>query len=154
MRNALKPTAFALVFLGIAPVAARSCTCQRPDKDDQTRWGGNEMIVQAPEKRYREIRGVIKSADDNPTAEVLVEIFDEPAYLLDQSAGRKQPKQKRLRACVTSDDGSFCFRNLPSGKYELRASLSQGWDVTHVYVILDTTKGSREPIEVSLHVGT
>ncbi len=102
--------------------------------------------------RYREMTGVVNSSI--PEAGVLVEVFDNPGYLLDESRRGSHPEQKRLRACVTGDDGSFCFRNLPSGKYELRASVSAGWDVTHVYIIIDRKSGSKESIDVWLHIGT
>jgi hypothetical protein len=154
MTNARQLCTLGLLFASIAPVSASPCKCRRPEKGDQTRWGGNEMIVQVPEKHYREVAGVIESGDNNPTTEILVEVYDNPAYLLDGSAVGSHPNQKLLRACVTGDDGLFCFRNLPSGKYEIRASLSTGIDVTHVYAVVDTKHGSKEPIEVRLHVGT
>jgi hypothetical protein len=142
-----------LLLATIVPLSASRCSCHHPEKGDQTRCGGNEMVVEVPEKHYRELSGVIKLGSDT-SQEVLVEIFDNPEYLLHKPLPNGNPKQKRLRACVTSEDGSFCFRNLPSGKYELRASLSAGIDVTHVYAVVDTKNGSKEPIEVSLHVGT
>lgn len=154
MREARQFFTLAIIFVAIVPVSARDCRCRRPERGDQTRWGGNEVIVEAPEKHFRRMAGVIKLGDSGPVAGVLVEVFDNPGYLLDQSRAGSPPKQTRLRACVTSEDGSFCFRDVRSGSYELRASLSAGVDVTHVYAVIDAQSGSNEPIEVRLHLGT
>jgi hypothetical protein len=137
-----------------APVNPDECACRRPEKGDTTRRGGNMLVVQISKGKYRQLSGMVNLQGNGPRGGVLVEVFDNPGYLLDQSTVATRPDQKRLKACVTGADGRFCFRNLPSGEYELRASLDQGMDVTHVYVIVDRTGGSRKPIDVRLQVGT
>jgi len=94
--------------------------------------------------------------DGRPLEHALVEVFDHPEYLLDQSSSfkRDHPEQKRVAACRTGADGKFCLRNLPPGKYELRSSLSSGWDVTHVYVVLDKKAGQGKALHVRMELGT
>jgi hypothetical protein len=65
------------------------------------------------------------------------------SYLL-REGPLEAPKQKELAACVTAEDGKFCFRHLPPGKYELRASLNAGWNITHVYVVVDKKSQPKE----------
>ena len=102
---------------------------------------------------------------DIPLAEfnddVLVEVFDQPDYLICEWL-EKNPnnctttppdKQRRIAACVTRKDGTFCFSNLPPGKYELRLSKGAEWSPTHVLVKVDPQRGSSKPIEVRLNLG-
>lgn len=72
--------------------------------------------------------------------------WTEPGWLIREA--------KEMRARVTRDDGKFCIRNLHSGKYELRASVNAGIDVTHIYVVLDRKSGSNAPMVVLLQLGT
>jgi len=112
------------------------------------------LVVQVPEGHYRDLVGPVSIGEDMPVKDALVEVFDNPDYLLDEATMAHPPKQKRLRACITGTDGKFCMRNLPSGKYELRASVNAGIDVTHIYVVVDRKHGSTDPMVVRLQVGT
>jgi len=131
------------------------CKCHKPEKGDKTRRGANMLVIRKPEGQFRELVGIVgMQFADRPMEGALVEIFDKPDYLLSGKQWEDRPQQKRLRACVTSADGKFCFRGLPSGKYEIRVSKELGWNITHVYVELDQKHGKNEPIEASLSLGT
>jgi len=138
----------------IAPVVQGDCKCRQSAKDDKTRWGGNEAVTQVPEEHFRELKGVVSVFGDQPVENALAEVFDKPEYLLGNEPWDQRPTQNRLRECVTSPDGKFCFKDLPSGTYELRISRDPGWDVTHVYVVVDRKAGARKPIQVEMHIGT
>ena len=85
----------------------------------------------------------------------LVEVFDKPDYLVSDKPWAEKPEQKLLRNCVTSADGKFCFRGLPAGTYELRISKDQGWNVTHVYVVVDRKAAEKiEQLHITMHIGT
>ncbi len=144
-----------LACLLIAPSILGDCKCGPLDKNETTRWGGNEMIVVKEKGSFRKLQGRVQMFDDRPLENALVEIFDHPDYLLDTSHSRGDgpPEQKRLGACRTTGDGKFCFRDLPPGKYELRSSMGSGWNVTHVYVVLDG-QGKRDSLHVKMSVGT
>src|SRR5271163_1400218 len=131
-----------------------NCGCHNASADETTRSGGNIFIVEVEKAPRRTIAGTVSiGGDSGPLENALVEIFDNPNYLLDESNGHKNPKQKRIAACVTGKDGKFCF-SLPDGKYELRASLSVGINVTHIYVVVDLRKGKYLPLHVQLTLGT
>ncbi len=85
-----------------------------------------------------------------------MEVFTNPEYLLKHSFPTEAEKsnQKQVAACKTGPDGESCFKGLPSGKYELRSSIDGGWDVTHIYVIVDARKGEDQAIEVEMHLST
>lgn len=137
----------------VAPVLLGNCKCHHPEKGDSTRPGANMYIVQQEETPYRELKGTVELGGDHPLEDVLVEIFDQPEYLLKQF-GPPPASQKRLAACVTSEDGKFCFRHLAPGKYELRASSQAGVNVTHVYVVVNRRAGQTKELVVGMSVGT
>ncbi len=93
--------------------------------------------------------------DARPLEHVLVEIFDHPEYLLSDRSLQPatQVTQKRLAACLTSA-GKFCFRDLRSGKYELRSSLDGGWNISPVYVVVGKKAGKRKSLQVKMSVRT
>ena len=144
------------LFICLASAMAAKCKCKVADPKETTIWGGNQYVVLINEKPYRSIHGMVKlGADEEPTEKALVEIFTNPEHLLDESFRPENGEnQKRVRACITGADGKFCFDHLPAGKYELRVSISRGWDVTSEYVVVDPTQGQGGEIEVRLHIGT
>jgi hypothetical protein len=108
---------------------------------------------------YQELRGrVVVSGTGKPLAGTLVEVFTHPEYLLsNDSYARGKPEQRRVAACLTGNDGRFCFRDVPSGKYELRSSSSDtytGWNASQVYVIVDNDKGKSKELRVVMILGT
>jgi len=139
-----------------APSVLGDCECRRPDEGENTHWGGNQVVVFLEEKSYRKLEGTIDTYNRRPLEHALVEIFDHPEYLLDQSSSfkRDHPEQKKLAACQTGADGKFCFRGLPPGKYELRSSINSDWNVTHVYVVLDKKAGQGKALRVLMELGT
>ena len=95
--------------------------------------------------------------DDEPLSDVLVEIFDKPDHLLASYPQNEKLKreQRRIAACKTGADGRFCFQNIPKGKYEIRASVDSGWNVTHVWVLIDPhgRQAKKEDLRLSMSLG-
>jgi hypothetical protein len=106
---------------------------------------------------YEAVRGVVLIGDD-PASDVLIEIFNEPDYLLFGYPKHQelQKRQRRIAACKTGDDGRFCFPNVSKGKYEIRASIDSGFDVTHVWVQIDpqSSRAKKADIKVPIWAGT
>jgi hypothetical protein len=139
----------------IAPAVPGDCKCGKPEKEDKTRWGGNQSVVLVPEGHYRQISGIVEEAFANQKVkDALAEVFDKPEYLVGDKPWNERPQQNRLRACVTSSGGKFCFKDLPTGTYELRISRDSGWDVTHVYVVVDRGKGTNKMLHIRMQIGT
>ena len=81
----------------------------------------------------------------------LVEVFVSDGRIPTQ--GDEQPHQKRVAGCKTAEDGEFCFKGLPSGRYEVRSSVDNGWDVTHVVVTVDAKNGNSERLDLPMQLG-
>jgi hypothetical protein len=146
----------ALLLFGalLSPSVLSDCKCHHPEKNDTTRQGANQFVIYVEKKPYRGLEGTVQMYDDRTIENALVEVFDHPDYLLDENSLGNHPDQKRLAACRTAADGKFCFRTLPSGKYELRSSLDGGWNITHIYVVVDKKAGQTKKIEVVMSLGT
>jgi len=76
-------------------------------------------------------------------------------YLLGQGPETPEEKsrQQRRRACRTGADGKFRI-HAKAGKYELRLSLGEGWDVTSVYLVIDHKKDREAQVSIQMHLGT
>ena len=153
-------TLLVILLIGLTPFwqAPGSSRCQCKTSLEDTRQGANENVIFVERKKRHRLEGVVRNGGGDILPDVLVEVFDEPDYLLleyPESELRKK-KQKRLRGCVVGADGKFCFRDLPAGKYELRFSKDGGWNHTHVYVIvaLPGKKASKQKLDVSMSLGT
>ncbi len=150
----LMPVTALLACALAAPSVVGDCKCHRPEKDDKTRKGANEFVLDVEKETYRKLEGTVVGMGDSRLIEdALVEVFDHPEYLLGENPLADHPEQKRVAACHTSADGKFCFRGLPPGKYELRSSLESGWNITHIYVVVDK-KGQSKKMQVRMTLGT
>ncbi len=103
---------FMLGFFGNV-LSLKDCKCTKPHHTVMTRSGANEEIVQVERENYKVLRGVVEDANGEPMPDVLVEVLDNPEYLLlgyPENVRQKRP-QHRVAACITGSDGRFCFSN-------------------------------------------
>lgn len=132
-----------------------NCKCTTPAAGETTHQGGNEIVTFREHRIYKSVRGVVRDVNDEPVEGVLVEVFDHPEWLLSNPPANRM-EQHRIAACKTGADGSFCFENIPSGRYELRASKDAAWNPSHVYIVVNrrSRRSTRAGITVRLTVGT
>jgi len=146
----------AVASCSIAAVAAADCTCIKLQPAETTHYGGNMEPVFVEKKAYRALRGAVFAPNETRVTGVLIEIFTHPEYLLSHAiSSRGRPEQKRIAACRTGSKGEFCFTNIPDGRYELRSSkdTNKAWDVSRVYVIVDSTSGTQEELKIRMELG-
>ena len=135
------------------------CACRTAQRDQATREGGNELKVVVHEETYARATGVAEDWSAEPVAGTLVELFAaDPAIC---SAARQAlwpsdfpPSRMRRAACVADAAGGFCFRNIPDGCYELRASINAGVNPAHSFVRVSKRLGTAAPIALRLTLGT
>jgi hypothetical protein len=139
---------------------ARRCVCQKAGEHDRPH-GANEVVEYA-EKTVKSIKGrIVYSHDDSPADEVVVEIYEIP---MDKKLKTHEIalQHERRAACVTSRDGSFCFDDLPSGNYLVKAgtcNANAGMNEVYIRVKLDRGWWSRwfrpgREIKLGLTLGT
>ena len=156
------PALLTLILIFAFPFGGTSCRCSSAP-DEVTRWGGNHWIAYKQPGTYKTVSGkVVTSISDKAIEDALVEVFDNPAYLLcewkennrDKCTMTPAAQQRRVAACATGKDGRFCFRNIPAGEYELRVSKDGSWNVIHAYIVVDlnrrTHSNSGIVVEMSL----
>lgn len=151
-----------LLFVTIAVVpSGQTCSCRVASEDDLPH-GANEDIEYG-QRTVRNISGVVTYAFvEGTVGDVVVEIYDVADS--DRSFRPREliRERSRRKACVTASDGSFCFPDLPSGLYVLRAgtrSYNGGMNEVYMPVKLDRRwwtgwfRGSK-PIKLGLSPGT
>jgi hypothetical protein len=151
----------ALAILILTVPSGRICSCRIASGDDIPH-GANEDIEYA-ERTVKNISGLVRYAlVEGTIGDVVVEIYD-VAYV-DRKLRPRQIVGLRTRraACVTATDGKFCFPNLPSGKYVLRAgtrSFNGGMNEVYMRVNVDRRWWTgwlrrSKPITLGLSPGT
>jgi hypothetical protein len=106
--------------------------------------------------------GKISYSDHGPVDDVVVEIYEPTDAYPDFKNGQIIRANSRRAACVTASDGAFCFPDLPSGRYFLRAgtrSSQGGMNYTQMRVNLDRRWWTgwfrrAKPIKLELRPGT
>jgi hypothetical protein len=135
--------------------AFADCRCAPINNGEVTHWTGNrtELFISIEKVTYRQLKGkVLTSTNGAPFSGVLVEVFNNPDYLLPNHSFRRE-KQIRVAACRAGNNGNFCFADLSSGEYELRVSSDQRtveWNTSQVYVVVDREKGKRKDLIVAM----
>ena len=141
-----------LVCSGIPLQPRCCCTCELVANDVTTHGGWIREVLEG-EHVVSQIRGRTLLNGDIPEEGVLVEVFDNPDVALNQSSGKKKRTQKRVAACITKQEGEFCFRGIHPGKYELRSSKRER-NTTSVIVVLvrEGKRNQNQLIEVPISV--
>lgn len=159
MAKLLSFTILLLLAAGSSP--ERRCSCEKALERDLPH-GANETIEYS-EKTVKRITGrVAYEYDGHPVEDVVVEIYE-----ITQADKQVRPheiirRSKRKAACITPKDGSFCFPNMPSGWYLVRAgtrSANAGMNEVFIKVNVDRRWWSRwfrsdKKIELALTPGT
>ena len=100
--------------------SGRTCSCRAASEDDIAH-GANEDI-EYHERTVKNLEGTVSYQDDGARIpDVVVELYD-----VTDADRNLRPRQivglrSRRAACITGGDGTFCFPNVPSGLYVLRA---------------------------------
>lgn len=150
-----------LIALAAGSLPDRLCLCRKALEHDLPH-GANET-VEYSEKTVKRITGrVTYWYNSEPAKDMVVEIYE-----ITQADTKRKPheiimRRERRAACITSNDGSFCFPHLPSGRYLLRAgarSSNAGMNEVFMKVKLDRRWWSRwfrsgKDIELGLTAGT
>jgi protocatechuate 3,4-dioxygenase beta subunit len=117
---------------------------------------GHMTITVFDEKPVNRIQGRITDRLDRSVSNAKVYVWRWPRNVSDEyfPAGDRNfdEYKNRLAACETGEDGRFCFKGLPSGKYKVCAHGSN-FNSTCALVRLKT-KSKRTGFDIILEAGT
>jgi hypothetical protein len=157
VRELRQSAVFSLVIFAVLSKATasqpHSCHCTDVAATTETLWGGNMAIeIDLRDKPVRTVNGIVFWPTEEPANNSLVQVFrrshSDPLV--------RAPDQKDgvpVVACMTGADGAFAF-SLPSGEYELRASVGRGTDVTHIFLTVKRWYFRSKKVKVVMQVGT
>ena len=119
--------------------------------------GANEFILISGIKVNR-IAGKVLLPNEEPVNEAIVEVFNYSSSSTDYKAVDAALYYKRRAACLTGENGAFCFNKLPPGRYLLRAGTSKPEGMNRIHAIVTVLpknqKAASEEIELTLSLGT
>lgn len=134
-----------MLALIMGSLSTRRCTCQTAREHEQPH--GANVYVEYSEKTVKSITGrVVYYHDASPAHDVVVEVYEITPEDKKRNLREIALQRERRAACVTSKDGSFCFVDLPSGRYAVRAgtnSANAGMNEVYIKVNLDRRWWSR-----------
>ena len=147
-----------LIFLAL-PIETTKCQCQKAE-DDTPALG--TLFVSMNGGRVKNLQGVILSPDGKVMKDAIVEVFENRSKAEDENISGAEVSQssglKRKAACLTAENGEFCFTNLPPGRYLLRAGHRSDGQFSAVYVVVtldphgksSSNEGLRAELAVSI----
>lgn len=148
-----------VLALIISSLPAQRCTCLKAGEQDLPH--GANMHIEYPEKTVKSIKGrIVFAHEQGPADDVVVEVYEIPPRDKKLQSHEIVSQHQRRAACITSKDGSFCFDDLPSGRYLIKAgtrSRHAGWNEVYARVKIDRSwwrLRSGGEIELELHLGT
>jgi hypothetical protein len=138
------------------PVVDR-CSCTKASEDDLPH--GANMVVEYRGRTMKQIAGRVFDPAGASLSDVVVELYDIPNMQVEGYDFVRD--HSRRTACVTATDGSFCFSDLPSGKYLLRAGTRSQRDMNELYMKITVDRGwftglfrRSKPLKLELTLGT
>jgi uncharacterized protein YutD len=100
-----------MILCALIPIAAQGdCKCRRPEKGDETRWGGNEAVVLVPEEHFREVSGIVEAFQDEVMKGALAEVFDKPDYLVSNKPWNERPNRIAFGRVLRQQMESFASK--------------------------------------------
>src|SRR5215813_8920703 len=119
--------------------------------------GANEFILISGIKVNR-IAGKVLLPNEEPVNEAIVEVFNYSSSSTDYKAVDAALYYKRRAACMTGENGVFCFNKLPPGHYLLRAGTRKSVGINQIHAIITVLpKNQKVPtreLELRLTLGT
>ncbi len=161
MKIKKKCSAFWVVFLLILATISmlaqtEDCACISASAKDVP-LGGNILEIDLA-GTVKQIKGKAKiTTNVNGSGDIVVEIFSiskAEEKNLENDAWKIVENKKRKTACVTGEDGKFCFKNLKNGTYVLKIGTRtrdvEYFNKRYVIVKLNDKNGEDKEIDVEL----
>ena len=132
------------------------CNCKTVPANEASH-GANEFILMDKLKVNR-IAGKVLLPDEEPVNEAFVEVFNYSSSSIDHKDVDAALTKKRRAACMTGENGAFCFNKLPPGRYLLRAGTRKSAGINQIHAIItvlpNKQKAPTGELELRLTLGT
>jgi hypothetical protein len=124
----------------------KGCGCHQAAETQCTKWDGLYAefpgILKTP---LRSLKGTIRDVPGETLGGVLIEV-----YPFRNGNTLDMPCKERILACITDKTGRYSF-NLPSGRYEIRASKA-GFTPIRLSVTIKPNGGKKKDTDIKLPV--
>jgi len=132
------------------------CNCKTVPANE-TSHGANEFIL-LTELKVNRIAGKVLLQNGEPVNEAVVEVFNYSSSSTDYKDVDSTLSGKRRAACMTGENGAFCFNKLPPGRYLLRAGTRKSAGINQIHAIITVLpnhqKATTGELELRLTLGT
>jgi hypothetical protein len=153
------PIVSLLIIALLAFPSQRDCSCRNALDSDRPN-GANE-VVEFRGQTVKRVAGQIFKPNDNPATDVVVELYDLSGVDPNLASYEIVGLHPRRLACVTDTTGAFCFSDLPTGKYLLRAGTRTPNGMNELYARVTVDRRwltgllrRSKPINLTLTLGT
>ena|SRR5262245_21240272 len=132
------------------------CDCKTVPTNEISH-GANEFILLS-ELKVNRIAGRALLPDGEPENEAIVEVFNYSSSSTDYKDVDSALNSERRAACMTGENGAFCFNKLPPGRYLLRAGTRKSTGINQIHAIItvlpNNQKAPTRELELRLTLGT
>jgi protocatechuate 3,4-dioxygenase beta subunit len=146
------------ILLAVLPRTPK-CNCQIAAESDRPH-GANESIEYFG-KTVSRIRGRVTNPDGKPAHAAVVEVYEYSSPDNNKTPWEITRYGTRRSACLTDNDGNYCFVGLPSGSYLLRIGTREQAGINDAYVKVRLDRSWErswlrpgKTVEVRLRLGT
>ena len=119
------------ILIGSVLTFSGGCSCAKALETDLPHGANETVEIRGPV--VNKLSGIVADPSGAPVKAV-VELYDLPPDRPDIAVNEVIGFRTRRVACVTGADGTFCFSNVPSGKYLLRAGTRQANGMNELYM--------------------
>lgn len=150
---------FCLLILFTHWISQDYCKCLPVPVNTKAVLGRDQATI-TEKKPIKAIRGtIVADGTGEKLAGVIVELLSDTKESREMRRNQKPgftQNQATVAICQTNKEGNFCFKNIPSGRYELRCSnKSPGWDGTSIFLIVNSNlKRKDHNLKVHLRAAT
>ncbi|MFL6231055.1 MAG: carboxypeptidase-like regulatory domain-containing protein [Pyrinomonadaceae bacterium] len=133
------------------------CQCQSALEDDYPHGANEEIEIRGG--TVKSIRGKVIYPNGEPKEGAVVEVYSYASSDKNLRPYELVREKKRIAACLTDENGRFCFTGLPSGKYVVRAGTRISEGMQEIYVVTSVERHwwrrwrSKNELNIRLELG-
>src|SRR5947208_172546 len=120
------------LIIGALVTFPSNCSCAKASDVDVPHEANETIEING--SVVKNLTGTVFLPGGEAAEDLVVEVYDVPKEHPNSGVYEIVGSRKRRTACVTSTNGTFCFSDLPAGKYLLKVGTRQQKDFNALYV--------------------